>query len=60
MEISWFSTPEEGVTKLQQDENHVNCVFHWEGVLYHEYAPPGQTTNKKYYVSVLSLLTEAI
>ena len=27
MEVALFSTPKEGTAKLQQDQDHVNCVF---------------------------------
>ena len=62
MEVAWFSTPEEGATKLQQDQDPVNCVFFfsWEGVVHHKYAPPGQTTNKEYYLYVLRLSRDAL
>ena len=30
MEAVWFSMPEEGAAKSQQDQDHVNCVF-WLG-----------------------------
>ena len=46
MEFAWFSTPQEGAAKLQQDQDHVNCVFDWEAVVNHEYATPGQTINE--------------
>ena len=37
-----------------------NCGFGWEGVVHHEYAPPGQTINKKYGLNVLCWLRDAI
>ena len=41
MEVTWFSMPKEGMTKLQQDQTHVNCgFFDWEGAVHHEYVPP--------------------
>ena len=43
LEVTWFSTPEEGTARLQQDQDHVNCVFDWEGVIHHEYTTLGQT-----------------
>ena len=53
LEVSWFSMPEEGLTKSQQDQD-------WEGVVHHKHTPPGQTINKEYYLNVLSLLRNAI
>ena len=53
MEVTWFSTPEEDAAKWQQDQDHVNCVFYWEGVVHHMYVPPGQIINKEYYLNVL-------
>ena len=46
VEVTWFSTPKEGMAKPQQDQDHVNCVFDWEAVVNHEYATPGQTINE--------------
>ena len=34
--------------------------FDWQGVVYHEFTPNGQTINKKYYLNVLRRLREAI
>ena len=31
----------------------LTVFFDWEGVAHHEYTPPGQTINKKYYLNVL-------
>ena len=52
-------SPEEGLAKLQQDQDHVNCVFDW-GVVHHEYAPPDLTINKEYYINVLHQLKDAM
>ena len=73
MEVVWFSTPEKIAAKSQQDQHRVNCflevfvclfvclfVFYWEGVVHHEYAPPGQRINKKYHLNVLHWLKDAI
>ena len=60
MEVAWFSTPEERVAKSQQDQDHVNCVFDWEGVVHHKYALPGQAVNKGYHLKVLHWLRDAI
>ena len=46
VEATWFSTPKEGAAKSQQNQVHGICVFDWEGVVHHEYAPPGQTVRK--------------
>ena len=61
MEVAWFSIPKEGVAKSQQDQDHVNCCFffYWEGVVHHNYSPPGQTINE-YYLNVLHRLRYAI
>ena len=34
--------------------------FDWEGIVHHQYTPPGRTMNKKYYFSVLHWLRDAI
>ena len=60
MEVAWFSTPEEGTAELQEDQDHVNCVFDWEGVVPHEYTPPGQTISKECCLNVLHWLGDAI
>ena len=41
-------------------KNMLTVVFEWEGVVHHEYAPPGQTINKEYYLNVLDWLRDAI
>ena len=43
LEVTWFSTPKEGTARLQQGQDHINCVFDWEGVIHHEYTTRGQT-----------------
>ena len=60
MEVAWFSKPEEGAAKSQQDQGHINVFFYWEGLVHHEYASPGQTINKEYYLNVLHWLRDAI
>ena len=30
----------------------LTVFFDWEGVVHHEYTPPGQTVNKEYYTSM--------
>ena len=61
MEVAWFSMPKEGREKLQQDQDHVNCVF-WLGrccpSLIHP--APGQITNKEYYLNIPCRLRNAI
>lgn len=63
MEVAWFSMPEEGMAKLQQDQDHVNCFvlfFYWEAVVYREYAPLDQTIIKEYHFNILHQLRVAI
>ena len=31
----------------------LTVFFDWEGVVHHEYFPPGQTINKEYFLNVL-------
>ena len=38
----------------------LTVFFHWEGVVHHEYAPPGQTINKECYLNVLHWLRDAM
>ena len=59
-QVTWFSTPEEGTAKVQQDQGHVNCVSDREGIVHHEYTPPGQTINKEHYLNILHWLRDAI
>ena len=56
MEVTWFSTPEEGTAKLQQDQDHVNCVFWLRRCCPPQYTAPGQTMDTEYYLSVLCWL----
>ena len=56
MEVTWFSTHEGDATKLHQDQDHVNCVFYWKGVVHHQVYPPGQTMNTEYFLDVLCRL----
>ena len=60
MEVTWFSTPEEGVAKSQQDQDHVNCVLWLGRCCPSQYTPPGQTINKACYLNVLCCLRDAI
>jgi hypothetical protein len=41
MEVAWVSTSEEGAAKLEPRQGHVDGFFYHEGVVHHEYAPPG-------------------
>ena len=44
MDVTWFSTPKEGVAKLQQDQDHLNCVF-WLGRGCASWVCPSRTNN---------------
>ena len=50
--------------KVQQRHNKIKTMltvfFDWEGVVHHEYMPPGQTVNKGYYLNVLRWLRDAM
>ena len=49
--------------KAQQShkiETILTVVFDQKGVVHHEYDPPGQTTNKEYYLNVHHWLRDAI
>jgi len=52
---------EEGAANSEQRQGHVACFFFdHEGVVHHEYAPPGQTITKDYYIEVLRQLRDAV
>ena len=51
---------EEGAAKLEQCQGHVDGFLYHEGVINHEYAPPGQTLTKVYIIKVLCRLRDAI
>ena len=38
----------------------VTVSFDWEGIVYHEYTPPGQTVNEEYFLNALHQLRNAI
>ena len=50
----------EGVAELEQRQGHDDCFFDHEGVVHHEYVPPGQTITKDYYIKVLRRLMDAV
>ena len=45
---------------LSKIKTMLTVFFHWEGVVHHEYAPPGQTINKECYLNVLHWLRDAM
>jgi hypothetical protein len=49
---------EEGAAKSEQGQGHVDGFF-YHGVV-HQYAPPGQAINSKYYIKVLRWLRDAV
>jgi hypothetical protein len=38
----------------------LTVFFDYRGILYHSYAPEGQTINKDYYLEVICLLRDAV
>ena len=60
----WKSPGSPSLKKAQQScskvKNMLTVFLDWEGVVHHEYTPPGQTINKVYYLSVLCQLREAM
>ena len=51
----------EGTAKSEQRQVHVDGFFFYhEGVVHHEYAPPGQTVTKEYYIKVLRQLRDTV
>jgi len=60
MDVAWVSTSEEFTAKSEHCQVHVNGFFYHEGVVHDEYAPPGQTVTKEYYVNVLRWLRDAV
>ena len=54
MEVTWFSTPKEGMAKLQtMIKTMLNVFFDWEGGFHHKYTPPSWTINEEYYLNIL-------
>ena len=60
----WKRPDEPWSKKARQSRSSVKSMlivfFYYEGVVHHEYAPPGQTINKEYYVQILKRLREAV
>ena len=56
----WKSRGSPHLKKVRQSCSKIKTMltvfFDWEGVVYHEYAPPDQTINNKYCPNVLHLL----
>jgi predicted Abi (CAAX) family protease len=51
----------EGAVKSEQCQDHVDgFFFNHKEVVHHEYAPPGQTINKQYYIKVIWWLRDAV
>ena len=60
MEVTWVSMSEEGTAKSEQRQGQVDCFFYHEGVVHHEYAPPGQIITKEYYIKVHRWLRDTV
>ena len=60
----WKSPGSPRLKKAQQGCRKIKTMstvfFDWEGVVLHEYAHPGQTINKEYYLNVLCWLRDAV
>ncbi|XP_069330150.1 histone-lysine N-methyltransferase SETMAR-like [Eulemur rufifrons] len=60
----WKSRGSPRQKKAWRDHSKIKTMltgfFDWEGVVHHKYAPPGQTINKEYYLSVLRRLRDAM
>jgi hypothetical protein len=52
--------PKEGAAKSEQRQGHVDGFLSHESIVHKEYAPPGQTITKEYYITVLCQVTDAI
>ena len=54
-------SPTKGITPRQiQGKNYAHCIFDIDGVVHHEFVPPGQTVNGHFYVQVLQRLRDAV
>ena len=55
MEASGISTVKKSSASSQQCESDADLLFFFysRGIVHHEYAPEGQTSNKEYYLQVL-------
>jgi len=61
VEGSHFSATKEGAPGAKQNKDHVTGFFFYsEGIAHHQYAPDGQTINKKFYVEILRRLRESV
>ena len=60
----WKSPGSPRPKKARQTRSKIKTMltafFYWEGVVYREYAPSGQTINKEYYLKVLRRLRNAV
>jgi len=60
----WKSPESPCPKKVRQSRSNIKVMltvfFDHEGVVYHEYAPPGQTITKDYYIEVLRRLRDAV
>ena len=60
----WKSPESPRPKKARQSRSIVKVMltvfFDHEGVVHHEYAPPGQTITKDYYIEVLRQLRDAV
>ena len=60
MKVSQLKSPGSPCPKkAQQSHSKIKTIFHWEGVVHHKYAPPGQTITKEFYLSVRCQLRDA-
>ncbi|GFU79594.1 protein GVQW3 [Trichonephila clavipes] len=57
---SQWKTPGVHLGQRKHDQSHVDCVFHADGIVHHEYDPQGQTVNKEFYLDVMRRLREAV
>ncbi|RLU15332.1 hypothetical protein DMN91_012326 [Ooceraea biroi] len=60
----WATREKSRPKKARQSQSNVKAMltvfFDQEGVVHHEYAPQGRTTNKEYYLEVLKRLCDAL
>ena len=52
--------PKKAQQSCSEIKTMLTVVFDWESGIHHEYVPPGQTINTKYYLNVLRQLRDAM
>ena len=52
--------PKKSTLESLKCEGDVDSFFNWQGIVYYEFVPHGETVNKDFYLNVLKRLMEAV